>query len=344
MGDLNAMFGGFITEHLQAEREIPHKLQQLLELSTVRLLDSEIIIEDKLSPRAPLGEPRVSQPLPSFEQTFVIDELCEAVKIDGFGKHFHQIIGLFGSIMLQLTATEKQMNDINQWLEQGYFGHFLMTDAGGPALANWQTVLNDDGELSIAKKWGIEAHDLGFVMLVTRQGNKPFPVTALLTPEQCQQLNAKKVGTPYLDGSVQLGDVTGTVTIDKSQLLSRGGMGAVNRFLTLVRPRFVKSLMNHLCYLRDNDRLSVDQDTQSAIDFIGDAADMCLAQKIFSMHSVDKVLALKFASNELLLELVAQGKVAQLQDARDLLGMSKMEGSSYRCFFEIYSKQKRGRR
>lgn len=344
MSDLNAMFGGFITDQLQATREMPQNLRELLELSTVRLLDSEIIIEDTFAPRAPLGEPRVSQPLPSFEQTFVIDQLCEQVRQDGFGRHFHETIGLFGSIMLQLTATEAQLNDVNRWLEQGLFGHFLMTDAGGPSLAAWQTQLDENWQLTINKKWGIEAHDLGFVMLVTRQGNKPFPMTVLLNPEQCRQLQSQRIGMAYLDGGVQLGNVQGEVQISKEQLLSKGGLGSVNRFLTLVRPRFVKALMNHLNFLHSHDRLSLNDQEQDAIDFIREAADFSLAQTSFSMHSVDRVLALKFAANELMLDLVAKGRLLHMYDQRDLLGMSKMEGSSYRCFFEIYAKQKRARR
>lgn len=343
MSDLNAMFGGFITEHLQGAGEIPQKLLQLLELSTVRLLDSEIIIEDNFNAKAPLGEPRVTQPLPSFEQTFVIDELCDAVKNVGFGRHFHQIIGLFGSIMLQLTGTEQQLADVDQWLAEGHFGHFLMTDAGGPTLSNWQTVLDNEGQLTINKKWGIEAHKPGFIMLVTRQGNKPFPLTVLLNPEQCQQLNCQKVGMAYLDGAVQLGNVQGQIQIEPNQTLSRGGMGSVNRFLTLVRPRFVKSLMNHLEYLHAKSRLSFDGGDRDSVAFIRAAADHCLSQSTFSMHSIDQVLALKFAANELMLDLVARGKLPYLYDQRDLLGMSKMEGSSYRCFFEIYGKQKRFR-
>lgn len=347
MSDLHAMFGGFITGHLQADAQIPPQLQQLLDVAVLRLLDSEIIIEDNFSPRAKLGEPRVTQPLESFEQTFVIDQLCEAVKQDGFGKHFHQIIGLFGSIMLQLTASQEQQQSVTDWLEQGHFGHFLMTDAGGASLADWKTKLDTTGEkwqLSVNKKWGIEAQELGFVMLVTQQPGKPFPLTLLLSPQQCQALESQKIGMPYLDGVLQLGNVQGAIEVQSSQLLRKGGLGSVNRFLTLVRPRFVKSLMNHLVWLSKQQRLALDEQAHQSIDFINAAADFCLSQTTFSMHSVDRVLALKFAANELMLDLVCQGRLPQLTDQRDLLGFSKMEGSSYRCFLEIYSKQKRFRK
>jgi hypothetical protein len=347
MSDLHAMFGGFITDHLQAELAMPQYLQQLLDLSALRLLDSEIIIEDNFTARKALGEPRVNQPLESFEQTFVIDQLCKAVKQDGFGQHFHQIIGLFGSIMLQLTASNEQQQNVNDWLEQGHFGHFLMTDGGGPTLANWKTTLDaqsDNWQLTIDKKWGIEAQQLGFVMVVARQPGKPFPLTLLLSPEQSQQLQSQSIGMPYLDGALQLGNVQGKIDVSRDQLLKKGGLGSVNRFLTLVRPRFVKSLMNHLIYLNAHQRLLIDDNITESIHFINAAADKCLSQTTFSMHSVDQVLALKFAANELMLDLVAKGCLPTLTDQRDLLGFSKMEGSSYRCFFEIYSKQKRARK
>ena len=50
------------------------------------------------------------------------------------------------------------------------------------------------------------------------------------------------------------------------------------------------------------------------------------------------MLATKFASNELLHRLVADGCVRETADQRDLLAFTKMEGSSYRCLREIYAK------
>ncbi len=342
MSDLHSLFGGFITDHLQANTPMPEYLQNVLNMAAVRLLDSEIIIEDNFSARSELKTAKVTQPLEKFEQTFVIDELTQAVKKEGFGPHFHQIIGLFGSIMLELTATTEQQEQVNNWLDKGYSGHFLMTDHGGASLANWQTQLDTQNwQLSVNKKWGIEAHDLGFVMIVVSQPGKPFPLTLLLSPEQTAQLQQETVGTAYLDGALQLGNVKGKIAVTRTQLLKKGGLGSVNRFLTLVRPRFVKSLMNHLIWLASQDRLSLNPEITESIDYINQVADLCLSKTTFSMHSVDQVLALKFASNELLLNLVCQNHLPLLSDQRDLLGFTKMEGSSYRCFFEIYAKQKR---
>ena len=350
MNDLSQLFGGFISDPLGCYDPIPQGLLQIINQACLGLLDSEILIEDNFSQRLPMVPAKVKQPLPQFEQTFVIDELTEKVKETGFGPQFHQIIGLFGSIMLNLTATDEQQAQVDAWLEQDIFGHFLMTDAGGPSLANWSTELSVSPDeagmlnLSVNKKWGIEAQDLGFVMLVVKQAGKPYPLTLMLTPEQSQSLLQEKVGASYLDGALQLGNVKGELKVTPDQLLKKGGMASVNRFLTLVRPRFVKALMNHLLWLARQDRLSMDDKLASHISFIQSYADQFLAQPGFSIHSVDQVLALKFASNELLAHVVASNKVKRFEDQRDLLGFTKMEGSSYRCFLEIYAKQKRARR
>ena len=54
-------------------------------------------------------------------------------------------------------------------------------------------------------------------------------------------------------------------------------------------------------------------------------------------------MALKWIANETWLHLVVAGLVPGQGDIRDLIGLSKMEGSSYRCFFEIYQRNKRFR-
>lgn len=347
MSQVNDIFSRCITQYLAQTGELPASLQQLLQLSTTRLLDSEMLIEDTFVPMAELTEPRVNQPLESFEQTIFIDQLTDEVEQKGFGEHFHTIIGLFGSIMMELTGSDEQKANVQQWVDEGLFGHFLMTDAGGPNLANWKTQIkpsDDRFALTIDKKWGIEGQNLGFVMVVCQQQGKPFPLTVLVPPAQSKELEASPCGGSYLDGKLQLGDVKGNIMVNKSDMMNKGGLGSVNRFLTLVRPRFVKCLMNHVLWLESQDRLALSETDRDNIAFMKRAADWCVSQTNFSIHSVDRVLSLKFASNEILLDLVAKGAVKDIADQRDLLGFTKMEGSSYRCLFEVYSKFKRGRR
>ncbi|NQY62566.1 MAG: hypothetical protein HRT38_02395 [Alteromonadaceae bacterium] len=348
MTQVHNIFGRCITSFLELSGEVPPAVEHLVNDAVIRLMDSDMIIEDTFAPMAELQEPRVAQPLETFEQTVFIDELTDKVKSDGFGPHFHQIIGLFGSIMLGLCATDEQRKQVDDWLEQGHFGHFMMTDGGGSTLAQWKSTLTtaDDGQitLNVDKKWTIEGQNLGFSMVVCQKKGRPFPMTVLLSPEKSKTLQQKICGTSFLDGKLQLGDVKGEVLVNKTEFLSKGGLGSVNRFLTMVRPRFVKSLMHHLLWLQDQNRLVLDDDDHSAIDFMINMANWCNAQTKFSIHSVDRVLALKFTSNELLQSIVVKGGVKHINDQRDLLGFTKMEGSSYRCLFEIYSKFKRARR
>ncbi len=345
---VHSIFGRCITSFLEASGDVPPAIETLVNNAVVRLMDSDMIIEDTFAPMADLQAPRVAQPLASFTQTEFIDEMTEKVRDDGFGPHFHQIIGLFGSIMLGLCATDKQREQVDLWLEQGHFGHFMMTDAGGPTLSQWQSTLTpiegDELTLAVNKKWVIEGQKLGFSMVVCQQKGRPFPMTVLLSPEKSAELQSTACGSSFLDGSLQLGDVKGETTVTKAEFLSKGGLGSVNRFLTMVRPRFVKSLMHHLLWLHDHNRVVLDDNDRACIDFILSTANWCNAQTEFSIHSVDRVMALKFASNELLQSLVVKGAVASLNDQRDLLGFGKMEGSSYRCLLEIYSKFKRSRR
>lgn len=348
MTQVHNIFGRCITSFLALSGEVPPQVERLVNDAVIRLMDSDMIIEDTFAPMAELQEPRVQQPLENFEQTVFIDQLTDKVKSEGFGPYFHQIIGLFGSIMLGLCASDEQRQLVDEWLEQGHFGNFMMTDAGGPTLAQWQSTLTtaEEGQinLNVDKKWVIEGQNVGFSMVVCQQKGRPFPTTVLLSPQKSKGLQQKACGGSFLDGNLQLGDVKGEVLINKSDFLSKGGLASVNRFLTLVRPRFVKSLMHHLLWLQDQERLTLDHDDLSVIDFIINTANWCTTQDKFSIHSVDRVLALKFTSNELLQLLVVKGAVNNINDQRDLLGFTKMEGSSYRCLFEIYSKFKRARR
>lgn len=347
MNNTQAIFGHMISRLLSVTGNLPTSMSKILDDASIRLLDSEMIIEDSFKSLAELKQSSISQPLEKFDQLVFVDELIDEVQKNGLAGKFHQIIGLFGSVLLNLCASEAQQKLVEQWVRDKIFGHFLMTDTGGSSLHHWHSVLSqqNDGsfKLSISKKWIIEAQSLGFAMVVCRQANKPYPLTALVSPEKCQHLDSRKCGQAFLDGNLQLGNVSGEVSLHKSDLLLKGGLGAVNRFLTLVRPRFVLSLMNYLLWLGQSHRVTLTTEDQDVIHFISEICQWCSSQQSFSIHSVSRVLALKFASNEFLVKLVTNNQVKSINDQRDLLSFSKMEGSSYRCFYEIYAQVKRGR-
>ena len=110
--ELQSIVGSFVINQLSSVSPVPASLQGLLEEACVRLFDASMIIEDPLTEPAPLREPSVKQPLEQFEQTFVIDQIIDKVRDEGLAHHFHEMIGLFGSIMMSLTATEDQLAQV----------------------------------------------------------------------------------------------------------------------------------------------------------------------------------------------------------------------------------------
>ncbi|WHI49615.1 hypothetical protein P3339_14170 [Microbulbifer sp. MLAF003] len=223
--ELQSIAGGFVADQLASISPVPATFQSLLERACIRLFDASMIIEDPLTDLAPLREPSVKQPLEQFEQTYVIDQIIDRVRDEGLSGHFHEMIGLFGSIMMSLTATDEQLAQVNHWVEEGIFGHFLMTDPGGPSLQSWKTELKDSDEglvLNVNKMHGIEAQKLGFAMVVAKQAARPFPITVMLPPDLCAELKQLPVGKPFLDGRLQLGNCQGSVQVSKDMLLSKG--------------------------------------------------------------------------------------------------------------------------
>ena len=91
----------------------------------------------------------------------------------------------------------------------------------------------------------------------------------------------------------------------------------------------------HLQWLANQGRLELTPDERASRDFIAAAAHTKTLADRYESEDVHRVLALKLASNELLLHLVSRGAVASFLDQRDLLAFTKMEGSSYRCYHEL---------
>ena len=107
-----------------------------------------------------------------------------------------------------------------------------------------------------------------------------------------------------------------------------------NKYLTVVRPYFVRALMAHVGWLAETGRVELDADARAVHQFIAHAARSQTDDAHYSFGKV-RVLAIKLLSNEFLTALVRNGRVATFDDQRDLLAFSKMEGSSYRCYHEL---------
>ena len=339
-------FGDVITRHLESYQPMPESVRMIVSRSVLRHLDSRMIIEDPLTVLKPLATSVTSFPLPNMDCLAVLDDYVQAVSEEGLGPYFSRIIGLFGHIMLQLSGSDRQNQLVKQWISEGGSGAFLMTDSGGPSLHQWRSQVVNDAQnvpqITLDKEWGIAAMDCSFAIVILSRPGQMVPQAWLLPPEICAQLHRAPVGSAWLDGHVQLGNCQGTFQGNSDWALRRGGLMAVKQFLTYVRPRFVASLMKHLYWLEQHKRLTPDNRQQEAREYLASVTRRLANQQSFNRYSEDEVMALKFTSNALLFDLVEQQCVPSLSDQRDLLGFTKMEGSSYRCLMEICQRHRVG--
>ncbi len=262
------------------------------------------------------------------------------MEAEGLAPHYMPMMREFATAMFTLFSSEEQMAQVRAWVAAGSSSCFLMTDAGGPSPAHWKTQVRVQGDalmLNVDKVWAMGGDGDLFAIVAAAVPNGIYPTAFLLTPEQCRALRRTESGPPLLDGVIRLQNVKGQVEVHNAQKLTRGGPTMLNRLLTIVRPQLVRCLMAHLKWLARADRLTLDEDARKAVETIQAIASHLAAQP-YGNAVVTQVLATKFASNELLHRLVADGRVRGTTDQRDLLAFTKMEGSSYRCLREIYAK------
>jgi hypothetical protein len=338
VADLPALAVRPVLARLEAFGALPAPLAALLRQGAVRLLDSDMIITQ---PRVLAAEadmsPRASTEL-RHDESALAESVLEQIAQEGLADHFKPFMRSFIRIMFGLFFTPQQYDKACACLDSGYHFSFLMSDAGGPSLAGWRSMArNVDGQLrlTVDKVWGIEAQREGMAVVAARLPGVFFPAAYLVWPEQYRTLRRTAHGEPFLDGRLQLGNVNGEVEIGADDRLKIGGPTVFNKYLTIVRPFFVRALMAHLGWLARQGRVVLDAHAQAAMEFIAQAARAQTESHVYSFESVQRVLALKFASNELLGALVRDGAVRDFGDQRDLLAFSKMEGSSYRCYHEL---------
>ncbi|MEX3959734.1 hypothetical protein [Trinickia sp. EG282A] len=328
-----------VAARLEAFGPLPDALLALLREGAVRLLDSDMIIRQRRlrDVALPEVEEGASTEL-RHDESALAEAVLEQIAQQGLADHFKPFMRSFIRIMFALFFTPEQSERACACLDDGYHFSFLMSDAGGPTLAGWRSVArNEQGHirLTVDKVWGIEAHREGMAVIAARLPGVFFPAAYLVWPEQYRSLRRVSYGEPFLDGRLQLGNVNGEVEVGAGDRLKIGGPTVFNKYLTIVRPFFVRALMAHLEWLAREGRVTLDEKAGEAMRFIADAARQQTRSQVYSFGSVQRVLALKFASNELLSGLVRSGAVREFSDERDLLAFSKMEGSSYRCYHEL---------
>jgi len=327
--------------------DVPAYLQHVIKAGVVSTVDTQMIIDASDCHAVAQGKAVASDartPFGPIEER--VEKIQRTISAEGFyGGNFHALVREFGSLLFGMIASDAQQAEVASWHETGIaqFGGFLMADAGGSSIQQWNTVFVSDGEmlaLDVDKVWIIEGHRLNYGSVSAASTQKLYPTSILVPPDEFGKLKKTAVGAPFLDGSLQLGNVSGKVTVPKSRMLTGGGLASTSIFLSKVRPRFVRALMAHVKWLDANGKISLSPQQRSSATALEALAKAYYHGLVEKKPSLPVALALKFTSNRLLLDLVTTEAASDPSIQRDLMAFTRMEGSSYRCLFEIYSKVK----
>ncbi|HET9622065.1 MAG TPA: hypothetical protein VFP84_11905 [Kofleriaceae bacterium] len=335
---LPAIAGRPVLRYLETVAPPPRSVTALVEAGATRLLDSDMIITQPAAPppAVRLGEGAFS-PLHHAE-TEKAEAILATIEADGLYDYFKPLMGSFVRIMFGLLFSPAQFERACVSIDSGHQFTFLSSDAGGPALAGWRTIAHAEPggiRLAVDKVWGMEAQRECMAVVAARLPSVMFPATYVVWPEHYRTLRREAYGEPFLEGRLQLGNVKGEVLLSRDDRLKLSGPTAYSKYLTTVRPFFVRGLMAHLAWLMRRDRLALDAPSAAAHAYITEAARIQSRSERYDFDNVQRVLAIKYASNELLVDLVRRGAVRDLSDQRDLLAFSKMEGSSYHCYHAL---------
>lgn len=327
--------------------DVPGYLKDVVRAGVVSTIDTQMIIDDNDYVAVEQGKPIPDEARTSFgpiEER--IERTQQTIVAEGFSNgNFHTLVRDFGSLLFGMIASAAQQAEVASWHESriAQFGGFLMADAGGSSIQQWNTVFTTDGEmltLDVDKVWIIEGHRLDYGSVASASTQKLYPTSILVPPDEFAKLKKTPIGAPFLDGALQLGNVSGRVTVPKSRMLSGGGLASTSVFLSKARPRFVRALMAHLRWLDTCGKITLSPQQREAAQALEAIATAYYHGLVARKPSLPMALALKFTSNRLLLDVVASGSAIDPAIQRDLMAFTRMEGSSYRCLFEIYSKVK----
>ena len=334
-----------IIEGLASLGTLPESLCCSIATGVVSTVDTQMIIDDAHFHALEQGKvlpTHAQQPL--CEAEVEIERLLQRIHAEGFmGGNFHRLVRQFGSILFAMIASDAQQQTAASWHAQGiaHFGGFLMADAGGSSIQQWNTMLTCEDEslkLVVDKVWIIEGHKLDYASIVAATSQKLYPSIVLVPPDAFSTLSRSPVGRPFLDGTLQLGNVQGTVFLEKDAVLGKGSLASTALFLSKIRPRFVRALMGHVQWLASVGKMTPSAMEWEAIQALDVIATNYCHSLVERTPSLPIALALKFSANQVLLGLVASGRVQDADTRRDLMAFSRMEGSSYRCLFELAAK------
>ncbi|WP_321818280.1 MULTISPECIES: hypothetical protein [unclassified Paraburkholderia] len=343
--DLGTVFSESALAAIARHTNIPAAVSGLLAQSATRLMDSAMIIADPHTRFRQAETSNVKTALPAMPMSPVLEQAIEATRHGGFGPQAVRFFGLLGSLMLTLSGSQAQTESVAQWVAADMTGAFCMTDAGGPLASHWYSTapLKAPGELVVDKIWAMNATRADFAIVVVRRGQSMILSPILIAPDVYRTAKRANTGAPFLDGALPLGNVALRAPFDADSAMSKGGPISAKIFLACARPWLIRALCAHVRWLAANGRVVLDEAAIERIGFLEKASLMQTACGHFDRFSEDQAMALKWIANETWVELLMRGSVTRATDQRDLLAFTKMEGSSYRCFLEIYERNRRAR-
>ncbi len=328
---------------LNKNGRLDEDLGEIIRSSYFRLLDTKSIVESG-SGKPPVygtsNDRPASYTRTQFETIGVAEHEIKLAREEGLGPHLYPIVSSFGALLLEMAANQQQRGNVLSWV----FGHkgagcFLMTDTGGPDIRSWESKAVSKGNeihIRVSKKYAIMPPNSSFGLLLAQKEENEFsPGLYLLPPDVFKTLAITPSGMSWLDGNIELGDVAGEVKIDRQWQMLGAGIGATRRFLSLCRPRIVLAFMAHIDWLRVRKRVRTSDAILRSLENLRELATTLTTKPERGRLFAAEAMAIKFASNELILQLIVEDQEINPPDRRDLLGFTKMEGSSYRCYTEI---------
>lgn len=314
---------------LRAIGELPQALMKACRSALVETLDSHATATwcapaSTRSSSAPAVIDHALADLPALAST-----LAQQVRKVGLGPVFGPFFRAVEPIVVNALLDGGSRQRAARVSQAGGRLAFMLSDQGGGPLATWRTVLAADRKvLTVAKRAVWSDHATVGAVVAARGRNGLVPTGLLLDGAALRALRHVRLGAPFLGGAFWLDDVSGTLASDQFEAVDATSPIAFANCLAAVRPAFAVLVLAHAQHLLRASEPSAAAAWIDVADALADVAERLLHS---GARGQRPGLALKFAVNSLLHQLVSEVVIQRGDHQRDVLALAKMEGSNYTC-------------
>lgn len=335
-------FGALITHPLARHAPIPPFLRYLIGRSVIRHVDSLFILEDPFTAFRDAPVVPISAALPPLPPLPQIERVIANVTLQGLGPHLGALCALFAETLVHLCGSPSQCARVAQWRAAARLPALLAGELGEPAIAHWRSRLSEGARPrgTLDKVWVVNPAACGFGVALMARPGAAAPVGVLIGPEAFAALDCRAAGDAFFAGAVRMGRARGEFVVDEDAVLTRGGSLALRQFGMVTRVRLVRAGIAHLRWLEARRKLRLVGGPAQAAVWLRDAAGYMCRASTAAEQTEDGALALKFAFNALLYELMETSALASPEDARDLLALTRLDSNSRHCLREIYTRSR----